>query len=133
MATLWQALRNKWTRYKRIEPFFYVDGENLTWNEYDRHDVLTKRWMFTADDIVKIVAYKLDLFTVDRVQVDVTFRGGAEVTLTEDGQALMAFDQYCRARLDGYEIDWKEKVIYPAFERCERVVYERSEAESKVE
>ncbi len=125
MTSLWQALRNKWTRYKRQEQSFYVDGEDLTWNEYDRNCVVIKKWEFRAEDIVKIVAYKLDCVTVDQVCVDIMFRGGKEVTLTEDGQALMAFDQFCRARLEGYEVDWKEKVILPPFERCERVVYEK--------
>ncbi|CAN5422463.1 hypothetical protein BH10BAC6_BH10BAC6_06610 [soil metagenome] len=80
----------------------------------------TIRW----EEICSINAYKIDLFTVDCIVIEILL---ADDRIAIDDQTIghMNFMQTASAKLANFKMDWFEVVAFPAFERNLTTVYER--------
>jgi hypothetical protein len=77
--------------------------------------------------IKQIIAYKRDMGTSDLVCFLVTFELGDQsvwnVTLHEDMPGFLEVDG-ALAQLPGYDTNWRERVVKPAFRTNETVIFE---------
>lgn len=77
---------------------------------------------FSVGDITKVVGYKRDLITVDEVRLDLTFRSGAQISVSEDQPGFAALvGSLCSAfpSISG----WEQKIVGPAFAANCTVLY----------
>lgn len=80
------------------------------------------------DQIERVEAYKRDLITEDQVAMDIwldrTASTSGPVTINEDMQGFDAVVEGME-RMRGFDPDWREKVMRPAFAKNRTVVYDR--------
>jgi len=76
--------------------------------------------------VSRIIAYKIDLFVVDEICIDVVVDTGKRCELDESMDGFSDFVENMERSLIGIEKEWWHKVAFPAFETCEIVVYDRA-------
>jgi hypothetical protein len=79
------------------------------------------RW----DEVICVRTYKLDLFTVDCICLLFERAGAAPVQVSEEWEGFVELMERMRERFPSIPSDWYMKVMQPAFERNETVLYER--------
>ena len=106
-----------WFRKKHKEPInpfsyhesgFSINEKHVYWN-----------------DISKIVAYKEDLVAIDRICIRIELETNIAFTAHED---LDGYNEFIQKLEENVEIRpaWFLDVAFPAFERNETVIYEKS-------
>lgn len=75
------------------------------------------------DDIVKIIAYKIDLLTIDEICMDI-ITDSKVYTITEEFHNWDTFTKVIESRLLSKK-DWFPEVAHPAFARNETTLYEK--------
>lgn len=106
-----------WFRKKHKEPvnpfFYHENGFNLN----DQH--------INWNEIRKVTAYKEDLITVDCIHVNIELENDISFTVHED---LSMYNEFIEQLEENIEIKpaWFQEVAFPAFERNETVIYEKS-------
>lgn len=76
------------------------------------------------DEIEKIIAYKIDIFTVDEFCIDIII-GSTVYTISEEFHNWDAFVKVIKDMLPSKK-DWFSEVAHPAFKRNETVLFEKS-------
>ena len=80
---------------------------------------------FTWDEINALKAYKIDLLTTDEIRVVVCFgRPGQVLELSEEQDGFEAFIRTAERKLSFPE-GWSERLVNPAFEECETMLFRR--------
>lgn len=82
-----------------------------------------ERWRVRWDEIEQIVAYKLDLFTVDQLRLDFLTHTGAKITIHEDLDGFNEFRERMDASLPHIKPGWWSMVVFPAFDENRTVIY----------
>lgn len=75
------------------------------------------------DEIEKIIAYKIDLFTVDEICIDIII-GSTVYTISEEFHNWGAFLKAIEDRLPSKK-NWFPEVAHPAFKRNETMLFEK--------
>jgi hypothetical protein len=87
--------------------------------------VAGRRHRLPVSEILEIAAYKYDEITTDLICFDVRSSNGTVWTFHEDmagfGDLIAAFE-----RLPGFDANWRDRVVLPAFERNWTLVWVRS-------
>lgn len=76
-------------------------------------------------DIVKIIAYKVDLIAVDEIVIEVHFLNNLMFTITEETDGYYQFMTRCRHVFPEIPADWEAKIVLPPFARNETVLVDR--------
>lgn len=73
----------------------------------------------------RVIAYKEDLITVDCIHVNIELENDISFTVHED---LSMYNEFIEQLEENIEIKptWFQEVAFPAFERNETVIYEKS-------
>jgi|SRR5690606_20240437 len=106
-----------WFRKKHKEPInsfsYYESGFNLN----EKH--------INWDDIRRITVHKEDLITVDCIYVNIELETDDFFRIHED---LPEYDEFMKKLQDNVQISpaWFQYVAFPAFERNETVIYDKS-------
>ena len=79
------------------------------------------RW----EDVILIRTYKRDLVTFDSVQLAVTLVDGEAREYSEHTDGFMTVVDSMQARFPEIPADWYLAVMFPAFERNERILWSR--------
>lgn len=81
---------------------------------------------FAWEAIAEMIAYKVDYVTIDQIRLEIFLAGSdAGYTVTEEIDGFGLFVEDLSESLPGYDAGWHAKVVFPAFERNETVVYRR--------
>ena len=80
------------------------------------------RW----EDVLAVRAFKLDCYGYDTIYFAVESTvDGAGFLMSEDHIQFKELVSAFEARLTGFDREWFNRVAFPAFERCETVLYLR--------
>lgn len=83
----------------------------------------SKKYQILWQDIVKIVAYKVDMWSVDEIRIDIELTDKF-YTITEE---FHNWDQFIKIIETKFLIeDWFPQVAFPPFERNETILFERN-------
>ena len=106
---------------RRPDPAIAVDSAGFRFLDGER-TVASVRW----SDIVAIVAYKLDLLTVDEMRIRFTF--GQEASRLEVSEEQPGFEVFLEALEARFPLpaNWRASVLRPAFARNETVLFARA-------
>ena len=74
--------------------------------------------------INKIIAYKVDLLTVDEICFEINYLN-KRLIITEESDGWRVFLKQLIIRTPTIDSKWEEKLIQPSFERNETVLYSR--------
>lgn len=79
-------------------------------------------------DVDAILAYKIDAYVVDQIRLGLIVDGGKPLELSEADDGFQTLVEALPDHLPGCESmgEWWFNVAFPAFERCERVIYRRA-------
>ena len=79
-----------------------------------------------TDEIIAIVAYKMDQIVADLICCDVFTRSGKDELVRTVHEEMQGFDMLMRsfASLPGFDQEWWPKVVQPAFAKNRTVLYE---------
>ena len=81
--------------------------------------------VFTWDQVTVVRAHKLDLMTTDEIRMVVSFGTPEKVLeLSEEQEGFEVFIRTAERKLSFPE-GWAERLIRPAFETCETVLFRR--------
>jgi hypothetical protein len=109
---------------KRVGNWLLLRGDDLVCKGRKSYwSGILEHWSLDLKSLTKIVAYKRDLFTVDQVCFALQAPDGHWRTVTEDDPVWQALLERLE-RLDGFDLDWREKIIQPPFAENETVVFE---------
>lgn len=75
-------------------------------------------------EIKYIYAYKIDLFTIDCIVIEIHLNEKT-FEITEETEGYMKFMDMAAFRLPNFNKNWYEAVIAPAFKANQTLVYER--------
>ena len=79
------------------------------------------------DDVAVVRAFKRDEITTDLIYLALTMRDGSEFLAYEDTPGWEDFLEAAEAALPGFPraTEWMPQVARPAFERNEKILFER--------
>ena len=77
-------------------------------------------------DIERLVAYKMDLMTVDEIRMDIVWDGW-KMTITEETPGWYQFVERLKAVFPGIPADWDSTIVQPPFATNLAVLYERED------
>jgi hypothetical protein len=81
------------------------------------------KYQIVWDDIVKIITYKIDLWTIDEICIDI-ITDNKIYTISEEFHNWDTFTKVIENRLLSKN-DWFPEVAHPAFARNETILYEK--------
>ncbi|MEM4409711.1 MAG: hypothetical protein QXI19_13315 [Candidatus Caldarchaeum sp.] len=103
-------------------------GMRGSWIEWDEHRFVVHangaRYGSSWEAIKRIVAYKQDLITIDRVCLEIHLMDGAVVTAHEDMDNFWDWVSALEQQL-GIAEGWRKEVLYPAFDKNEILIYDK--------
>lgn len=84
---------------------------------------------FSSDwkDIASILAYKEDLYVVDRICLKIQQVDGTHLCISEETDGYFIFKEKMYANLEGIQKNWEFTVMLPAFELSPTWVYQKRE------
>ena len=77
------------------------------------------------NEIEKIVAYKVDLLTIDDIRLDIDFPEFV-VTISEDDPGFELFLKKMKEALPGILENWYEKVVQPPFAANPTIIFNKN-------
>ncbi len=80
----------------------------------------TIRWK----DIIELNAYKTDLLTIDRIDLEIIYEGKC-ITISEDLPGWYLFVRKTKEVFSEIDKNWENQIVHPAFERNYTTIYKR--------
>ncbi|MEQ8843394.1 MAG: hypothetical protein RIB58_00960 [Phycisphaerales bacterium] len=93
------------------------DGVSLV----DGKDFTTFEWR----SVVRIEAFKIDLYTVDCIAIEFTLDDGVRVCMHEDFEGFTSLVKEIERVFDGIPDEWWTTVAFPAFEENRTLLWAR--------
>ncbi len=81
--------------------------------------------LFAWNRILKIIAYKADLLTIDEVRLEIWDNDGG-ITITEEEDFWKDFTGRILEQYPEIDKEWFSKIIQPPFARNETVIYKKT-------
>lgn len=81
------------------------------------------------NDVLLIKAYKVDMFTTDRIIIEI-YAKETIVSINDETLGHMKFMETAAKRLDNFKEDWFEAVAFPAFETNLTIIYKKADEEN---
>ncbi|MDH7461206.1 hypothetical protein QEG73_07940 [Chitinophagaceae bacterium 26-R-25] len=75
-------------------------------------------------DIERLIAYKLDLLTTDRICIDIVYNE-YQITVSEETPGWYQFVEKTKITFPSIPNNWEAEVMHPAFETNLTVIYQR--------
>ncbi|MEM9685898.1 MAG: hypothetical protein AAF934_03140 [Bacteroidota bacterium] len=85
----------------------------------DKNRTLNIKW----SDIEEIEAYKRDIYYVDQIVLQLRTSNKQKLIITEDTAGYYQFAEQINKNLDGVLKMWDLRVIFPAFEESDTLIY----------
>ncbi len=82
------------------------------------------------NEIEKLVAYKMDLGTIDEICLDVVY-GEYQITITEETPGWYQFVEKTKEIFPFIAKNWDSTIVYPAFATNLTIIYQRNVDEVK--
>ena len=103
------------------------DGESLSVRIVKQDGTDDRRSRVSWSDVTRVTAFKRDLHGFDQINLQFEGPGDASVCVNEDMEGWRQLLGELPAVLPGaHEVGaWWRGVAYPAFERCETVIYKK--------
>ena len=80
--------------------------------------------MFPIESIIKIEAYKVDLFSYDSIAFDLTFKDRSTISFCEEDPEWPEIEMFVKSN-PSVPSDWWSKVAFPPFAENRVVLFQR--------
>jgi hypothetical protein len=106
-------------KYNELGIFeYYENGFRIVSGNLDK----TLNW----NDITELEVYKSDLFTIDRIDMDIIY-GEKYITVTEDQPGWYQFLLKLKEAFPSIPENWEGKIIQPPFVSNRQIIYRKTE------
>ena len=101
----------------------------LQWDDAELYyfDGIQKRAEFFWCDVVRVVTYKDDVFTVDLICLEFELRAGKKVMVHEDMSGFNSLVKFLPQKLTIKNQKWLHQVRQPAIARNFQVIFEKNQ------
>lgn len=113
--------KRAWEKRKNSTGFFTYSRTGFRFK--DKKTDFSCEW----GDIESILAYKKDLFTVDRICLQIQKSAGDFLNIHEDIDGFFVFKEQMHANMPGIHRNWELGVMDPAFELSPTWVYKKTD------